>query len=116
MTSIAEFSESELWTVCNTLEERYKRPIEPDQVEIELRLDPHSTVLTPCPALYWKVDDANFVIAKVGDNRYRAQFFYRLYQTYGTGIEEFDDIATCTVTLLQVQADHAMKEAEENKK
>ena len=114
MTSISEFSDSEFWTVCKTLEERYKRPVEPDKVDTELRLDPHSTVLTPCPALYWKVDDVNFVIVKVGDNRYRGQFFYRLYQMYGTGIEEFDDIATCAVTLLQVQTDHAAKEAEEN--
>lgn len=116
MSTIPPFTESELWSVRNTLEERYRRQIEPDEVETELRLDPHSTVLTPCPALYWKVDDANFVIAKVGDRRYRAQFFYRLYQMYGTGIDEFDDITTCVVTLLQVQSDHAAKEAEENQK
>jgi hypothetical protein len=26
---------------------------------------------------------------------------------YGTGVEEYDDLSECVVTLLQVQADHA---------
>jgi hypothetical protein len=25
---------------------------------------------------------------------------------YGTGVEEYDDLSECAVTLLQVQADH----------
>lgn len=116
MTNIPEFTDTELWTVRKTLEERYRQSVEPDVVETELRLDPHSTELTPCPALYWQADGANFIIAKVGERRYRAQFFYRLYQMFGTGVDEFDELAQCTVTLLQVQADHAAKEREEEEK
>ena len=113
MTKIPDFTDTELWTVRKTLEERYRKPVEPDQVETELRLDPHSTELVPCPALYWKEDGVNFIIVKVGERRYRGHFFYRLYQMYGTGVDEFDELAQCTVTLLQVQADHAAKETEE---
>ncbi len=114
MISIADFTESELWIVKSTLHERYGQEIEPALADSELRLDPHSTTLTQCPALYWQADGGvHFVIVKVGDRRYRAQFFYRGYQQYGTGIDEFDDLSECIVTLLQVQADHELKRAEE---
>jgi hypothetical protein len=29
---------------------------------------------------------------------------------YGTGIEEYDDLSECVVSLLQVQADHRARE------
>ncbi len=111
MNSIPDFSDSELWSLCDTLKQRYGHDVEPDLAEAELRLDPHSSELTPCPALFWKEHGVNFVIFKVGERRYRAQFFYRVHQQYGTGIDEFDNLAECTVTLLQVQADHEAKQA-----
>jgi hypothetical protein len=52
------------------------------------------------------------IISKTGEDRYRSQFFYRLHQMFSTGIEEYDDITECVVTLLQVQADQAALEAE----
>ncbi len=43
----------------------------------------------------------------------RCQFFYRRRQMYGTGIPEYDDLAECVVSLLQVQADrHAGQQDE----
>ena len=111
MTSIADFSESELWTVRDTLRQRYERDVDPDLAEVELRLDPHSSTLTTCPALFWSERGANFVITKVGERRYRAQYFYRVHQQFGTGIDEFDNLAECVVTLLQVQADHEAKQS-----
>lgn len=110
-SSIDDFGESELWTVQDTLRQRYGHDVEIDQADAELRLDPHSSTLTPCPVLFWRDDKGtNFVISKVGDRRYRGQFFYRVHQQFGTGIDEFDNLAECTVTLLQVQADHAAKQ------
>ena len=113
MASIPDFTKSELWIVEKTLEERYREPVVPESVEIELRLNPLSSVMTPCPALYWERGRAHFVIAKVGEQRYRCQFFYRVHQQYGTGIEEYEDLTECVVTLLQVQADYELKQAQE---
>lgn len=110
MAAIPDFTESELWTVRKTLEERYRKAVEPDLVDTEMRLDPNSSELTPCPALYWNDDRANFIIVKMGEKRYKAQFFYRVHQMFGTGISEFDDITECVVTVLQVQADQWAKE------
>lgn len=110
MNSIPDFSDSELWSVRDTLKQRYGHDVEPELAEAELRLDLDSSELTLCPVLYWKERDANFVIFKVGERRYRAQFFYRVHQQYGTGIDEFDNLPECAVTLLQVQADYEAKQ------
>ncbi|HFD80546.1 MAG TPA: hypothetical protein ENK05_09185 [Gammaproteobacteria bacterium] len=110
MGEIPDFTESELWLINSTLEERYGAPCEIQLAESELRLDRGKTELTPCPTVYWEAGDCHFVIAKTGDRRYRCQFFYRIHQMYGTGVEEYDDLTECVVTLLQVQADHQLSE------
>lgn len=111
MNSVPDFTESELWTVHDTLKQRYGHDVETEIGDAELRLDPHSSTLTPCPVLFWRDGSGtNFVIFKVGDRRYHGQFFYRVHQQFGTGIDEFDNLAECTVTLLQVQADHDAKQ------
>ncbi len=116
MSKIADFTDSELWVLRTTLEERYGEPVEPMLADTEMRLDPHSTQLHECPAAVWQRDRCNFVIVKTGDQRYRCQFYYRLHQMYGTGVNEYDDLAQCAVTLLQVQADHdAQENAEADK-
>lgn len=105
MSKIPDFSDSELWVVKSTLEERYGTAPEIQLAETELRLDKSSTQLVPCPTLYWEVDNCHFVVCKTGDKAYRCQFFYRIHQMYGTGVPEYDDLAECVVSLLQVQAD-----------
>lgn len=106
MSAIPDFSDNEQWIIETTLKERYGRAIDVVLAEVDMRLNPNSTELTPCPAAYWNAGDCNFVICKTGDKRYRGQFFYRVHQHYGTGIQEFTDLAECAVTLLQVQADY----------
>jgi hypothetical protein len=108
MSAIEDFTESELWIIGTTLEERYGREIEVQLADTELRLNPASTELTTCPAAFWEQDGCHFIVCKTGTPRYRCQFYYRIHEMYGTGIEEFDDLSECVVTLLQVQADHAV--------
>ncbi|MEA2094229.1 MAG: hypothetical protein U9P11_06680 [Pseudomonadota bacterium] len=107
MSQIADFTDSELWIIKTTLEERYGEPVEPVLADTELRLNPYSTELSLCPAACWEKGGCHFVVCKTGVQNYRCQFFYRGHEMYGTGIEEFDDLSECTVTLLQVQTDHA---------
>ena len=109
MSQIADFTESELWIIHTTLAERYSETMETQLADSEVRLNPYSTELTPCPAVYWEKDGCHFVVLKTGDHNYRCQFYYRVHQLFGTGIEEYDDLSECMVTLLQVQADHAAR-------
>ena len=106
MSDIEDFTESELWIIKTTLEERYGEVIEPMLADTELRLNPYATELTPCPAAYWEHQGCHFIICKTGDSNYRCQFYYRVHQMYGTGVEEYDDLSECVVTLLQVQSDY----------
>ena len=110
MSRISDFSDSELWTINSTLTERYGEAPDIQLAETEMRLDKGSTQLLPCPTAYWEYRDCHFVVVKTGDRRYRCQFFYRIHQMYGTGVEEYDDLTECVVTLLQVQADHYAQE------
>ncbi len=107
MHPVPEFTETELWIIRSAVRERYGREIPIEMADTEIRLHAGAKELTVCPAAYWEGGGAHFVVIKTGESRYRAQFYYRLHQMFGTGIDEFDDIGDCVVTLLQVQADHA---------
>lgn len=111
MSSIPDITEAEQWSVQSTLKERWaNREIELQLADVEIRMYPDDRELTQCPALFWQVDDASFVIIKTDEKNYRCQFYYRGYQQYGTGKNEFDDIVDCIVTMLQVHADREVIE------
>lgn len=110
MPEVADITENEIWVVKSTLRERYDFDVELQIADSEIRLRPSDRTLTECPVFYWEVGGCHFVIFKTGDSRYRCQFYYRLYQQVGTGIPEYDNLAECVVSLLQVQADHEARE------
>jgi len=101
-----EFSPDELSIVESTLLERYGTQVAVELADVELRLHPDDRELVERPALYWEAGDCHFVIAKLGKHQFRPQFYYRGHQQYGTGRDDYDDLHHCTLTLLQVQADH----------
>lgn len=106
MPTIKDFSDAEQWAVNTTLKERWpKTELDIQLADVEIKMFPHDRELTVCPALFWQVGETSFVIIKVGDRAYRSQFYYKGFQQYGTGKSEFDDIADCVTTLLQVHAD-----------
>lgn len=108
---IPEFTPAEREIVAMLVERRYGKPVEIVEADSELRLDPGSDALTVCPTLYWSERGAHFVVFKVGDSRFRCQFFYTDADHYGTGRDEYDDLSSCVRTLLQVQSDHERESA-----
>ncbi len=114
MQKFPDFTDTELWVIRSTVEERYNKKVPIELVDTEIRLSPGAKELTACPAVYFEARKAHFIIIKVGEECYRCQFYYRLHQMYGTGIDEFSDLADCIVTLLQVQADHARQQRQES--
>lgn len=112
MRPVPDFTETELWIIRSTVKERYGKDVPLEPAETEIRIHSGAKELTICPAVYWEEGGAHFVIVKTGEEGYRAQFYYRLHQMYGTGIEEYNDIGDCVVTLLQMEADHAAQSRE----
>lgn len=108
---VADFTETELAIVNETVRQRYGKPVPVEVAEAEIRMYPDDRELTTVPALYWNERGCHFVIFKVGEDRYRCQFFYSVREQYGTGREEYDNIGDCAVTLLRVQADHEVSRA-----
>lgn len=107
---IPDFTDSQIWTVQSTLNERFKMDIDVQVIDSEIRLFPHDSELTPVPGLYWEYENCHFVIFKTGQHKYRRQFFFRVHQQFGTGVEEYNELEDCIVSLLHVQADHARNE------
>ncbi len=106
MSTIPDITDTEEWAISSTLKQRWPdHEVELQLADVEIKLYPHDRKLTTCPALFWQVGDTSFIIVKVAERTYRSQFYYRGYQQYGTGKSEFDEIADCVTTLLQVHAD-----------
>ncbi len=104
--NIPDFTDAE-WQLANQiLLERYGRLVPLQAVEVELLLDPEHKEPTPCPALYWDQLGAEFIVAKVGDQRFRCQFFYSENEVFGTGRDIYDNLGDCVTNVLQLQADH----------
>jgi len=111
MSNVPDFTDAERWLVESTLKERYGKPVEVQLADVELRLSPDDRELTVCPALFWTGDDVAFVVSKVGEGRFRTQFYYSVLEQFSTGHEEYDDLLQCVTTVLRVQADHALERA-----
>jgi hypothetical protein len=103
---IPDFNSTERWVIESALKERYGRIVPIELADSELKLDPGAPVLTVCPTVFWSERGCSFLIFKTGEERYRSQFFYSEEEHYGTGREEYDELAECVGLLLRLQADH----------
>ncbi len=102
-----DFTQTELWTIQSTVNERYGRPVPVEVAETEVRLNPEDRVLVTRPSAYW--DDGqgcHFVVIKLAPGTYRCQFYYRGYEQFGTGRDRYDDLLQAVIALLQVQSDY----------
>ncbi len=103
---IKDFSDTDVWTVQQTLEERWgKGKTETQLADVEVRLRSNDRELSTCPAIFWEFENSNFVIFKIGRGTYKTQFYYKGRDQYGTAVPSFDNILDCVVTVLQVHAD-----------
>jgi hypothetical protein len=105
MSQIPDFTDTDLWVVRTTLAERYGKDVELHLADVEIRLTPGSDELTEVPALFWRERDASFMICRLGENRFRPQFFYTPGEQFSTDRDNYDNLAECITALLQCQAD-----------
>jgi hypothetical protein len=112
MSAIPDFTESERSIVSQLVERRFRGPVDVEIADAELKLDPESKVLSICPTLFWSAQGCNFVVFKLGEDRFRPQFYYGHHEHYGTGRDEYADVGECVTRLLQLQADHAHQRGE----
>src|SRR5690242_3960263 len=98
---VPDFTEAEIKLASQTLRERYGHEVPVETAEAEIGLG-EGAELTTCPVLYWEERGAHFVVFKVADSRYRAQFFYSETTQFGTGKGDFNNLGDCLITVLQV--------------
>lgn len=95
-----DFDEEELELLATLLERRYGRATAFECAEADLGGDPPQSV----PAVFWEGRGAQFVVCKMGESRYRAQFFLGDAAAFA-GRPEYEDLADCVTTLLRLQSD-----------
>lgn len=108
-SKIPDFTETELWTVRSTLKERYGRDIELQMADSEVMLG-GADGMAWCPSLFWNAKGANFAVVKLGPKRFRAYFYYHPEHQLGTGIDSYDELGECMISVLQVESDHMRKQ------
>ena len=104
--AVPDFNSAERWVIESALKERYGHIVPIELADSELKLDPGAPVLTVCPTVFWSERGCNFLIFKTAEDRYRSLFFYSDEEQYGTGRDEYEELAECVGLLLQLQADH----------
>lgn len=109
MSITPDFSDNEIKTVTDTLNDYYGKPKQVELADVELRLAQKANELSTCPALYWENQGCHFLLAKLGPFQYRGQFFYRGDEQFSSEHDSFDDLRDCTVTLLHLQAGQHMQ-------
>ena len=102
-----DWSATELNIINDGILKRWKsyKP-ELNFADVELKVLPNDKELTAFPAAVWRKNDCYFVVIKIDSNTYKNIFYYENSKQFGTGIEKYNDLYTCVITLLQVQADH----------
>ncbi|MFZ0257913.1 MAG: hypothetical protein WAN46_20250 [Gammaproteobacteria bacterium] len=114
MTKIADFTDTELWIIQTTLKERYRSEVAVHLADTEVSLTPGKpNLISSCPAVFWDYNQTSFVVIKVGEHRYWCHFFGRDLGMFRPDKQEYDEVADCVVTLLQVQADHERRRSQQ---
>ncbi len=104
-SKIPDFTETELWAVRTTLKERYGKEVEPQLADSEVMLGV-ADGMAWCPTLFWSAKGANFTVVKLDIKRYRAYFYYHPEHQLSTGIDGYNEIGDCVISVLQVESDH----------
>ncbi len=101
----ADFTDSELTTIQNNLDNRWKKEKKEVQLaDIEITKEGEEKP-TLFPAAVWEDSNSTFIIIKMDNFKYKSFFYYMNDKRFDTGQDEFNDLHECTDKLLKAQAD-----------
>ena len=93
MSTVPDFSDTNVWIIQTTVNERYCGEVTLERGVVEIRRPTDECVLITCPVFYRPGAWCEIAIIKAGAGSYRSQFYYRGYEMFGTGQVEYDDLA-----------------------
>ena len=111
MEPIADFDSDEMAIIQTVVDTRYRCPIPLNLADVEVQLEPSNPARQNCAAVHWLENDANFIVIKTGNERYRGQFFYSPSEIFPAERDEYKQPAECIHSLLKIEANHALKGA-----
>ena len=104
----SDFTESELTTIQNNLNNRWRdEKVEVQLADIEMTKEDEKEVKL-YPAAVWEVSNFTFIVLKIGEFVYKSFFYYLKDKRFDTGVDEYKDLHECVDQLLKTQADFAL--------
>jgi hypothetical protein len=100
-----EFTESELTTIQNNLNNRWrsdKKEVQLADIEITKEGEEKPGLF---PAAVWEDSNSTFIIIKMDNFKYKSFFYYMTDKRFDTGQDIYNDLHECTDKLLKAQAD-----------
>lgn len=97
-----DFSLFEKNIVKNLINERWSG-VDVELADVEVSRTSSGKSL-PYPALVWEASKCTFVVIKVDESAYKCIFYYLGTQRFDTGVNEYDDLNDCILSIMKVQA------------
>lgn len=108
-----DFSKAEIKIINQAINTRWKK-MDLHLADIEITRSSKDKQTTLCPAVVWETKDCTFVVVKVDESVYKSVFYYLATKQIDTGVNEYNDLADCVMTLMKVQANFMLSSASPN--
>ncbi|SMN01020.1 hypothetical protein SPONN_2149 [uncultured Candidatus Thioglobus sp.] len=103
-----DFNESELTTIQNNLNNRWrKEAVEVQLADIEMSKEGEREAKF-YPAAVWEASNSTFIVLKIAEFSYKSFFYYLKDKRFDTGVDEYNDLHECVDKLLKAQADFVL--------
>ena len=97
-----DFSLFEINIAKDIINQRW-RGVDIDLADVEVSRNSSSESL-PYPAIVWEASKCTFVVIKVDESAYKCIYYYLGTQRFDTGVNEYDDLHDCVLSIMKVQA------------
>ncbi len=97
-----DFSLLEINLAKNLVNDRW-RDVKIELADVEVSRSSKSESL-PYPALVWEASKCTFVVIKVDESAYKCIFYYLGTQRFDTGVNEYEDLHDCVLSIMKLQA------------
>lgn len=105
-----DFSKEEINIINKAIATRWQE-MDIHLADIEIARSAKDEKTIPCPAVVWETADCTFVVAKVDELAYKSVFYYMSTKQIDTGVNEFNDLQDCVITLMKVQSNFILSSA-----
>ncbi len=104
-----DYTDNELEVIRKTLKKQFSSEVEVHLADCEIHPDANTKQVEDRPAVYWHVDNCNFIVVKLESEQFQGRYFYTADDDSGEGLQQYTSVENCVIALLESQAAQARK-------